>query len=170
VLAREPALPALSHFSGTCCGECHNHVTQGADTPAKHLHQSSVLSPAAPHFPPDSCAIVSARTDTPLAMSWGLAYSSGRWLHPFLHGMKIMPVGAILHGWRKGAGWGGTQILGRGSACISYWYIPQSDPFSARSVTLSRISLWFWSHLPDHHSSHSIHTCCTWSHLPGHEE
>ena len=44
---------------------------------------------------PASSASVRARVLTPFSMSSGDAYSSGLWLQPFLHGMKIMPAGAI---------------------------------------------------------------------------
>lgn len=52
--------------------------------------------------PPANFASVSASTFTPLAMASSEENSSGRWLHPFLHGMKIIPVGAtLLNGWEK---------------------------------------------------------------------
>ena len=34
-------------------------------------------------------------TCTPVAMAVGEAYSSGRWLYPWRHGMKIIPIGQI---------------------------------------------------------------------------
>lgn len=44
---------------------------------------------------PANLASVSAKTSTPSAIASGEANSSGRWLHPLRHGMKIMPEGAI---------------------------------------------------------------------------
>ena len=43
----------------------------------------------------DNSAKAIARAFTPLSMSSGEAYSSGRWLQPCRQGMKSMPVGAI---------------------------------------------------------------------------
>ena len=40
-------------------------------------------------------ASVSAKTLTPFSIASGEENSSGLWLHPFLHGMKIMPAGPI---------------------------------------------------------------------------
>jgi hypothetical protein len=91
------------HISLTCHTPClqqycikHVHV---------HAHHSSSrgccplpLTPGS-NDPPDSCAMVSASTRTPLAMCCALANSSGRWLQPLRQqGIKIMPVGATLHG------------------------------------------------------------------------
>ena len=43
---------------------------------------------------PAKAASVRASVFTPFSMSLAEESSSGRWLHPFLQGMKIMPVGA----------------------------------------------------------------------------
>src|SRR5258707_1057528 len=40
-------------------------------------------------------ASVSASTTTPRSISSGEAYSSGRWLYPFLHGINSMATGAM---------------------------------------------------------------------------
>ena len=43
---------------------------------------------------PAKAASVRASVFTPFSMSLAEENSSGLWLHPFLQGMKIMPVGA----------------------------------------------------------------------------
>src|SRR5258708_82445 len=46
-------------------------------------------------FQPAKMASVSASTTTPRSISSGEAYSSGRWLYPFLHGINSMATGAM---------------------------------------------------------------------------